>query len=471
MNQDSNQETQALSVAEIARLYLSQWRLFAFIAILLGAGSLVFYAFKVPYVSSGVLTVNDSQNSSLQAFSSQFFGLSKSVQESKKGNSLLAKHLEFLKTRDFQEALAARLVKRGEAGKITLEEKKGYQLLRELYLPEVKTEDLDKQIAFMQTLAKWIKVSLDAEFEIKIVAATGSREISLFVANTALELSKDLLKNREQDEMQQVEKFIAVQKQKTDDELASLNQQLAEYQNKDETLLPLVSKDKMGDYVSELMVRANELKLKISENKKMISYLQNGRPQGRESKLYGVGARIETLTIENRILADKLGQLQISLNQMKQQVKRLPIAAQMADDLKKKSEIEFTKYKELSAALSKIEAQKLSIDTRFDILEKARWETTGPQISLLTLMLLSVLLSQVLGSIYIYFRFLWNPNEITAQASRNLMIFDGHSLDPRVIIENSKIKFSLKNYNLNEEKKAEAQAKLLENVRTSDQSH
>ena len=33
---------------------------------------------------------------------------------------------------------------------------------------------------------------------------------------------------------------------------------------------------------------------------------------------------------------------------------------------------------------------------------------------------------------------------MTAEASRNLVIFDNHSVDPRVIIENSKIRFRLR---------------------------
>ncbi|MNL53612.1 hypothetical protein D3C87_1768750 [compost metagenome] len=116
----------------------------------------------------------------------------------------------------------------------------------------------------------------------------------------------------------------------------------------------------------------------------------------------------------------------------------------MVEDLKKKSEIEFSRFKELSSALAKLEATKLSIDTRFEVLESARWENTVPQIGLLTLGLLSILLSQFAGSLLIYFRYLWNPQVVTAEASRNLVILDNHSLDPRVIIENSKIKFSLK---------------------------
>lgn len=431
-----------LTVGEIIKLYLSHWRMFALFTGVLFAISMVVYIVKIPFVASSTIVINDTQNSSLQAFSNQFFGLSKSVQESKKGSSLLSKHIEYLKTREFFEALLDRVQKRGNSSLITMEERKGYEILKNNYLQDLNKPE--NKLDVLQKLDKWTKVQLDSDFEIKVSAVTPIKSMSLFLSNTVSELAAETLKKRELAEIDRVESFMEKQKQDADEKLVSLGKQLADMQIKDENVLPLVSKDKMGDYVSDLLVRSNEIKLKMAENKKMIQYLERGRSNQRESGLYGVGGKIETLKIENNLLAGKLSQVQSSISRLKKEVKSLPFAAQMVDDLKKKSELEFNRYKELSTNLAKLEAQKLSIDTRFEILESARWETTLPQIGLLSLGLLSLLLSQFAGSLVIYFRYLWNPEVVTAQASRNLVIFDNHSVDPRVIIENSKIKFSLK---------------------------
>ena len=82
-----------LTVGEIIKLYLSHWKMFAFFTVILFVLSAIVYAVKVPYVAQATIVINDSQNSSMQAFSNQFFGLSKSLQESKKGSSLLSKHI------------------------------------------------------------------------------------------------------------------------------------------------------------------------------------------------------------------------------------------------------------------------------------------------------------------------------------------------------------------------------------------
>lgn len=433
---------QELTVGEIIKLYFSHWRMFAVFTAVLFSGAVLLYVLKVPFVASSTIVIHDSQNSALQAFSNQFFGMSKSVQESKKGSSLLSKHIEYLKTREFYEAFLARIETRGNSPKITLEEREGYETFKAKYLSNIKEEG--NKIAVLQALGSWLKIQPDSDFEIKVSAVTPNKPMSLFLSNTASELAAETLKTRELVEMTKVEDFMKKQQADADSKLEAFGKELASMQNKDENLLPLASKDKMGDYVSDLLVRSNELKLKMAENRKMIQYLENGRGKQRESALYGVGGKIESLKIENSLLAGKLSQVEASVARLKKEVKELPYAAQMVEDLKKKSELEFARYKELSTALAKIDAQKLSIDTRFEVLERARWESTGPQIGLLSLGLIAILLSQFMGSLVIYFRYLWNPHVVTAQASRNLVIFDNHSVDPRVIIENSKIKFSLK---------------------------
>lgn len=438
-----------LTVGEIIKLYLSHWCMFLLITAGLFAVSVFVYIVKIPFVASSTIVINDSQNSSLQAFSNQFFGMSKAVQESKKGSSLLSKHIEYLKTREFYELFLKRIEARGNSPLITLEERNGYQILKDNYLKNIN--NAEKRIEFLQRLDRWTRIQLDSDFEIKVSAVTPLKPVSLFLSNAASELAAETLKQRELQELTRVEDFMIQQKQDADQKLVLLGKQLADMQNKDEMILPLASKEKMGDYVSDLLVRSNELKLKMAENRKMMEYLEKGRTGQRESGLYGVGGKIEALKIENNILAGKLAQVEVSIARLKKEVKVLPFAAQMVEDLKKKSELEFARYKELSTSLAKLEAQKISIDTRFEVLEAARWESTLPQIGLLSLGLLSLLLSQFFGSLVIYFKYLWNPHVVTAQASRNLVIFDNHSADPRVIIENSKIKFSLKNPDVKKE--------------------
>jgi uncharacterized protein involved in exopolysaccharide biosynthesis len=89
---------------DFLKLLRKQGKLFAglFVGVLLLA--VIIYAFKIPYVGKGRLFVNDAQNSSLQAFSTSYFGMTKSVVDGKKGNTQISKQIEVLHTREFYNA-------------------------------------------------------------------------------------------------------------------------------------------------------------------------------------------------------------------------------------------------------------------------------------------------------------------------------------------------------------------------------
>ena len=193
------------------------------------------------------------------------------------------------------------------------------------------------------------------------------------------------------------------------------------------------------------MVRKNELKMKIAENQKMIDYLSQGKKTARESQLYGNGGRIRALKLENQIHEENLKEIQASVGRVTSMAKTIPVASQTFEELKNKSEIEFQKYKGLTEARSKAEAQKLSVESRFEVLETARLDKVKPLISLGVLLLISMVLAQMIGCLILYVAYIWDSNTMTAQSSRNVVIVDGHSLDPRIVIEDSKIRFSLKN--------------------------
>lgn len=409
--------------------------------------SLLLYVFKIPYVGKGRLLVNDSQNSSLQAFSTAYFGMTKSVVDGKKGNTQIGKQIEVLKTRDFYEKLLQRIDERGKSPNLTVEEQQAYQYIKSKYLDDAMKDEASKQ-SFIMKLDSWSQAKLESDYEIKITFSTPSKDLSLFLTNTALELSSDYLRDREMSEINEVEKFITDQKKIVDQNIQDLTKELASFQAQPENLISLTSKEKMGEYLSDLMVRMNEARLKISENNKDIDFLQDGRSGEKNvgSSLYGVGGRIEALRLENKMLESRIAQLKESIDKIGKNLKVLPVAAQMLEDKRKKSELEYAKYKELTETLAKVEAQKLSVKDRFEIIERARNDNTSPLIDLMTLTFLCVVFSLVMGLTVVYLQNLWKPMLLQQKDSaRDITVFDDHNQDPRVVIENAKIKFQLGN--------------------------
>lgn len=396
------------TVGSLIRLYVSQWRTFAFLGIFLSAISVLIYIFFVSYTASAKVVINDSQNSSLHAFSNQFFGYSKSLQEGRKGHGLISKHLEYLKTREFFDLFLKKIQDRGQSPLITLQEKQGYDLFVQKYAHII--QDVSEKNDVLQLLDRTLKVEMRSDFEISVTAIAQSKSMALFLANAASELIVETLRNREKQELGRVEDFIGKQREEAEQNLRAVEEQLTQEQIQNEGILPASTQEKMGEYVSELTVRANELELQIAENKKTMAYLSQGRAKGEESSLYGLGGQIEKLNIENTLLSEKLRGTRAALKRVKRDVKILPLASLRAEELRKKADLEFARYKELNSTLGKLEAQKISVDSKFQLLEKAHLEGVAPQVSVTNLVFLAVIFAQLLGLIVIYFKFIWNPD-------------------------------------------------------------
>lgn len=402
------------------------------------------YIFKIPYVAKGRLFVNDSQNSSLQAFSTAYFGMTKSVADGKKGNTQIGKQIEVLRTREFYEKLIQRIDERGKSPLLNVEEQRAYESIKDKYLTEALKDEASRQ-NFIMKLDSWSQVKLESDYEIRVSFATPSKGLSIFLTNTALELSSDYLRDREMAEINEVEKFINDQKQLVDNNIKSLTRELSDFQVQPENLISMTSREKMGEYLSELMVRINEARLKVSENMKDIEFLQEGKGGEKNigSSLYGVGGRVEALRLENKMLESRMVQLKDSVDRIGKHLKVLPVAAQMLEDRRKKSELEYIKYKELSETLAKVEAQKLSIRDRFEILERARSDNTNPQVDLGTLSFLSMAISLVFGLSLVYLRALWSPIFIYRESLNNDLSLGDPTQDTQVALDNANIKFQL----------------------------
>lgn len=448
---------------DFLKILRQQGKMFLGIFVGLAAVFTAVYFLKIPYVSKGSLLVNDSQNSALQAFSTSYFGMTKSVVEGKKGNTQLGKQLEVLRTREFYELLAKRIPVRGQSPSLTLEEQNAYNNIKDKYFTDIN-KDPETHRKFLAKLNNWSQAKLESDYEIKISFSTPSKDLSLFLTNTALEVASEFLREREMKEISEVENFIKEQRETVDKNIQELTKEVSGFQTKSENLISMTSKEKMGEYLSDLMVRINETRLKMAENNKDIEFLSHQDGDGEReasSNLYGVGGRIESLRLENKMLQSRMAELKESVAKIGNSMKVLPVSVQLLEDKRRKSEVEYAKYKELSDTLAKVEAQKFSVTDRFEILEKARADNTSPQVDLMTLIFLSAVLTLVTGLSYIYVRYIWNPPgssagydlkeekdnvAAVAEMGRNISVVNNdHNKDPRVVIENSKLKFQLSN--------------------------
>lgn len=444
----SQELTQEMSLKDITSLMLINWPLYLVLTIMITSVGLVIYTIKNPYVSKTTIIINDAQNSHLQAFTKNILGSGAQVNEAKKNNSSVQKSLEYFKSIDFLQKILSKTFDAGYNSQISLAEKQGLKIWQN----EIKGDNIkslgkmteDEQIQIYKQIDGMLLFKIKSDYSIDVQAQSESKELALYISNVAAIVALESFRDIEAKDIQQMNDFLQTEKKSVDTEILDLNKKMQTFNEKPENLISLSSREKVGEYLSELMVRKNETLMKISENNKIVSALTGNSTVKRESQLYGNSGKAQGLKLENDLLRSKLGQIQTAIDRVSDEAKAMPVAAQMYDELQKRSDQQVSRYKDISAALAKVEALKLSLVNKFEIYERSRADKVVPAISLTVILFLSIVLAQLLGSLIIYLRAIWDTRIITAQSTRNVVVIGSHSLDPRVIIENSKIKFRLK---------------------------
>jgi len=459
-----------LSLSEITTIALRNWPLFLVLFVVTTAVGLSFYKWKNPYVAKTTIIINDNQNSQLQSFSMALAGNAK-TNEAKKANSMAQKNLEYFKTTDFLQKVINAANNPLLNSALTLSEKSGQNIFFKQVLEDKTVLPEDEKLKAYQKLDKMLSFKVKSDFEIEISAANDQQDLALYVANLTSNVAFESLKQREAFEIQEINDFITKEKAAVDQELLDLNTKMAKFADKPENLMSQTSMGQIGDYLSTLRIEKDKVVLKLAENNKLIQTMSASSNGRRESELYGNNGRIQALKLENDQLRAKLGNLQAAFNRASNDAKGMPYAAQMFDELKKRSDMQLARFKELSEGLTKVEALKIAAANKYEIFEKSRIDKVVPAVSMTIILFLSVLISQVLGSLIIYLRAIWNSNIVTAESTRNVVVLDSHSLDPRVIIENSKIRFRLRHSTIEDADQENGQTKKLGfNFKSKDQN-
>ena len=447
----SQELTQEMSLKDITSLMVINWPLFLVLTLVITTLGLVIYTIQNPYISKTTIIINDAQNSHLQAFTKNILGQGTQVNEAKKSNSSVQKSLEYFKTIDFLQKISNKTSDAAYNSQISLGEKQGLKIWQAEYSRPTDKLSEDEQIQIYKKIDGMLSFKIKSDYSVDVLVQSDSKELALYISNVAAAVALESFKEIESKDIQQMNDFLQTEKKSVDTEILDLNKKMQAFNEKPENLISLSSREKVGEYLSELMVRKNETLMKISENNKIVTALTGNSTVKRESQLYGNSGKAQGLKLENDLLRAKLGQIQTAIDRVSDEAKAMPVAAQMYDELQKRSDQQVSRYKDISAALAKVEALKLSLVNKFEIYEKSRLDKVVPAVSLTVVLFLSFILSQLIGSLIIYLRAIWDTRLITAQSTRNVVVIDSHSLDPRVIIENSKIKFRLKSSSITED--------------------
>lgn len=399
-------ENRNLNLVEALRLYLRSWKLATRItlAFLVGAGLLYFILFK--YQSTTRIIINDSQNNSLQALTQSVSGLNKSLIDGKKGNSLLAKHTEYLKSFDFYDLAAKSLAMDGNE------------------------------------LQSSTRIGIDNDYTIRLTVYNRNKEQTFKIAERLTSLSLAQLLLREQQDVDQIQKQLETQSKQALRRFQESKRQLSKIAPMENLLSSKEANIKAGDYLTELRIRKQESQIELKENQKILKFLNLNKPKGRGAAPYGLSQKLKNLRSQNEVLKMRIKNFNDAISEWSNSNRDLPVNLESYDQLKKQAETDFRLHQELSDATARLEIYRSALPFRFELLDRPSIFRIGPKYSLWTFLALAFIFSQIVYTLWLYISYiLKGEQEETLTNIRQAHTQDYYVDDPRFIIENGQLRF------------------------------
>lgn len=367
--------------------------------VLMGA---LFQILVTPYSLKSTILINDAQTSQLQAFTNNFFSLSKMQASARKGKSPSQTAIDFLERQDTYTAFLKYLVSRAQSTDTNLDTRVGLSAVESFLGVDLKKPNFNiRQTA--NDLRSLISLSSKSPTEVQVTAQAPSREFTYFINTEYSKFAIEALKQQEQKEMEKVSLAIQKQRDHFKSEFEAKNKELIQFQSLPENVLSLASGASVSDYISELLVRKNEIELKITENERTIQYL-GGKKAASLAKERNLGQRSQAqqLIEETGLLRKQANAIQESVKKFTSATNGTAEAMRMHEELKQTAEREFKNFQEANDLLSKMGVYSVSIDGKFELLHAPEEEEVRKAMSLYLVLALSIFLSQMVFAGYIY---------------------------------------------------------------------
>lgn len=382
-------------------LALSQWRVGARITGVLAALAVFTYVFFVPYTLKSTLLINDAQTSQLQAFTNNFFSLSKTA-AARKVQSPAAQAIDYLERQDTYSAFLKYLAVQVVAADTSKESSEGFAALEKYLGVDLRSNKYNvRQTA--AKLRKLITLKTASATEVAISASSGNREFSFFLNNEYSKFAIEALKQDAEKEMEKVRLAIERQRDHFKSQFEASNKELIAFQSRPENVLSLANGANVSTYISELVVRKNEVELKISDNERAIEFLGGAKAANIASnRNLGQRSQVQQLVEETQLLRKQAASIQDSIRKFSSATNGTAEAMRMHEELKKTTDREFKNFQEANDLLSKMGVYNVSIASKFELLHMPEPEEVRKAASFYMVMAVAFFLSQLIFAGFIY---------------------------------------------------------------------
>lgn len=403
---NSNEE---ITLHQVLLIFTKRWKYLLMLALIFALAALVKHKYFPTYPGSGKLIIKDVRNSQLQLVLSSVAGPGTETASSEvKGEDVVDRAEIVLDTHEYYVALAQRLLQiKKETGNISLKNFFG------------RFEGNENNPEYVHDIANALSGIItfnSAKGGVLVInVKTNNRELSVLVVNEALKEAQKNIIDRELEDLDRAETYFNAELESVRGRLDGIENSTVKKLQKNQILSVDVEKGDSSRYISELKKNINDTSIAISNNKSRINSLtekiNNGgaRDLGVISK-FNESSQVKMLEDQNKDLEIELKTYKSYLRSYENQKTGLVPMQYEIQKMNANHDFEYKIFASLNDSLARIGLQKTYVKNKVDILEQERVSRVRSSPSLAIMMLISLMLSQVIGMFSIYVYELFKPN-------------------------------------------------------------
>lgn len=403
---NSNDE---ISLHQVLQIFTKRWRYLLLLALVFTLAALVKHKYFPMYPGSGKLIIKDVRNSQLQLVLSSVAGAANESSLDSKGDDVVERAETILDTHAYYVALASRLVQ--------LKNEQNNQALK-TFLSKTDGNESDPEYAHdvANKLSGMISFSSSKGGILIINTKTNNRELSVLITNEALEEAQKNIIDRELEDLNRAESYIQVEIDSVKSRLDTIENSTVKKLQKNQILSVDSEKGDSSKYISELKKNINDTKINISNNESRIKALNEKIKSAGGAKDLGViskfneTSQVKMLEDQNKDLDTELKTYQSYLKTYENQKTGLVPMQYELQKMNANHDFEYKMFATFNDSLARIGLQKTYAKNKVDVLEKERLSKVRSSPSILIMILISLMLSQVIGMFSIYVYELFKPN-------------------------------------------------------------
>lgn len=399
-----------ITLHQVLQIFTKRWKYLLMLALLFILAALVKHKYFPMYPGVGKLIIKDVRNSQLQLVLSSVAGGAEFSPDSK-GDDVVERAETVLDTHEYYVALAKRLIQiKNEENSLSLK-----NFFKKF---EGKESDPEFPHDVANSLSSILSFNSGKGGVLVINAKTYNRELSVLIVNAALEEAQKNLIDRELEDLNRAENYFNEEIKMAREKLDTIENSTVKKLQKNQILSVDLEKGDSSKYISELKKNINDTKISISNNESKIAALaekikKNGaRDLGVISK-FNETSQIKMLEDENKDLQIQLQTYQTYLKTYENQKTGLVPMQYEIQKMNANHEFEYKMFASLNDSLARIGLQKTYVKNKVDILEKERLSRVRSSPSLIIMILISLMLSQVIGIFSIYVYELFKPQTLS----------------------------------------------------------